>query len=75
MVDADERDGKSRKVRLYEVRGGETSVFIDAEITEAGNLVVSGQDLGKAPEEYWGDSDYEYWVVIAKEHRDRLRRA
>jgi hypothetical protein len=74
MVDADERDGKSRKVQLYEVRG-ETSVFIDAEINERGSLVVSGQDVGKAPKEYWGDSDYEYWVVVAEEHKDRLRRA
>ncbi len=74
MVDADERDGKLHTVRLYEVRG-ETSVYIDAEITEEGSLVVSGQDIGKAPEEYWDDSDYEYWVVVAKEHKDRVRRA
>ncbi len=49
MVDADERDGKLHTVRLYEVRG-ETSVYIDAEISEEGNLVVSGQDIGKLPE-------------------------
>ena len=74
MVDADERDGKLHTVRLYEVRG-ETSVYIDAEINDQGNLVVSGQDVGKAPEEYWGDSDYEYWVVVSRKHMDKLRRA
>ncbi len=74
MSEGGEQDDGSRGVRLYEVRG-ETSVFIDAEINDQGSLVVSGQDVGKAPEEFWGDSDYEYCVVVAKEHKDRLRRA
>ncbi len=74
MSEDGEQDDGARRVRLCEVRG-ETSVYIDAEINDQGSLVVSGQDVGKAPEEYWGDSDYEYWVVVAKEHKDRVRRA
>lgn len=61
---------REKKVRLV-ASPGETSVFIDAEIDEKGNLVLSGQDIGKAPEECFGDSDYEYWLVVAasdKEH-------
>ena len=68
------KDDGARRVRLCEVRG-KTSVYIDAEINDQGSLVVSGQDVGKAPEEHWGDSDYEYWVVVAKEHKERVRRA
>ena len=58
-----------RKIRLYESRG-DTTVLIDVEIAEDGRLEVSGQDLGDAPEKYWGDSDYEYWVSVRPEHKD-----
>ena len=61
---------REKKVKLV-ARPGETSVFIDAEIDEKGDLVLSGQDIGKAPKDWFGDSDYEYWLVVAasdKEH-------
>ncbi len=59
----------ARKIQLYEYRG-ETSIYIDAEIGDSGDLLLSGQDIGKAPEEYWGDADYEYWVHVPAEHKD-----
>jgi hypothetical protein len=59
------------RIRIYESRG-DTTVLIDVEIAEDGRLEVSGQDLGDAPEKYWGDSDYEYWVSVRTEHKDRL---
>ncbi|NHJ12924.1 MAG: hypothetical protein EAX95_04570 [Candidatus Thorarchaeota archaeon] len=59
------------RVKLYEYRG-ETSVFIDAEINDEGSLVLSGQDVGEAPEKHFGDSDYEYWVVVKEEQKDRV---
>ena len=59
------------KVTLCEERG-ETSIYIDAEITKDGTLQLSGQDLGQAPEEFWGDSDYEYWLVIPADQKDRV---
>ncbi len=74
MSEGDQQDDGSRSVQLCEVRG-ETSVFIGAEINAQGNLVMSGQDIGKMPEEYWGDADYEYWVVVSRKHMDKLRRA
>ncbi len=51
---------------------GETSVFIDAEIDTKGSLVTSGQDVGKAPMDCFGDSDYEYWLVVADSDKDRV---
>jgi hypothetical protein len=59
---------------LY-VERGETSRFIDAVIDAAGRLTVSGQDIGKAPLEFWGDSDYEFWVVVEPEHTGKVREA
>ncbi len=64
-------DDSGIRVKIFESRG-ETSVFIDAEVNNQGDLVMSGQDIGKAPEEYFGDSDYEYWVVVKDEHKDRV---
>jgi len=50
------REPELKRVQLLEERG-ETSRFVDAEIVENGDLVVSAQDVGKAPLEWWGDSD------------------
>jgi hypothetical protein len=33
---------------------------------------MSGQDVGKAPKEFWGDSDYEYWVNVPCNQKDYL---
>jgi len=62
---------KPKKIQLYEERG-ETSRHIDVEVTEDGNLVMSGQDVGKAPQEWWGDADYEFWVFVPGEHKDEV---
>ena len=65
---------KAKKVQLYEKRG-ETSRFIDAEITENGNLVIFGQDIGKLPREFWDDEDYEFWVHVPAKYKDDVLRA
>ncbi len=59
------------RVKLFEYRG-KTSIFIDAEIKDDGSLVVSGQDIGDAPKEHFGDSDYEYWAVVSEDLKDRV---
>ncbi len=33
---------------------------------------LSGQDLGPAVREAWGDSDYECWLKIPAEAKDRV---
>ena len=71
------KDGTSqselKKVKLYEEQG-ETSRYIDAEINKDGDLVVSGQDIGKLPEEYWGDSDYEFYVYVPAKYKEDVQR-
>ena len=61
------------RVKLYEERG-ETSRYIDAEITKDGDIVMTGQDLGKLPEEHWGDSDYEFFVYISAKYKEDVHR-
>ncbi|MFO8010552.1 MAG: hypothetical protein R6U89_07045 [Dehalococcoidia bacterium] len=57
------------KVKLYEEQG-ETSRFINAEITAEGDLLMTGQDVGKMPKEFWGDSDYEFFVSVPHQYKD-----
>lgn len=59
------------KVRLVRVEGP-TSIYIDAEITDEGDLLFSGQDIGEASSEMFGDSDYEYWLRISASHKDQV---
>lgn len=61
--------------RALYVERGETSRFIDAILDSEGELMLSGVDVGKAPLEFWGDSDYEFWVVVAAEAVGRVRAA
>jgi len=62
---------EAKEVQLFQERG-DTSRFVDAEIKEDGDLVVSGQDVGEAPLQWWGDSDYEFWVTVAAKDKRRI---
>ncbi len=67
-------DREPKRVDLFEERG-DTSRFVDAEINDNGDLVVSGQDVGEAPLQWWGDSDYEFWVTVASKDKQRILEA
>jgi hypothetical protein len=54
---------QTRRVELVS-RQGNPSVYISAEITASGDLLLSGQDTGSAVSAIWGDSDYEYWLSV-----------
>jgi hypothetical protein len=62
------------EIELYSERG-ETSRFIAAEITREGDLLVMTQDVGKAPKEAFGDSDYEFWVQVPARHKSNVLEA
>lgn len=61
----------SEIVRLVDVTDS-TRIRIDVEITQEGDLLFSGQDVGAAPEKFWGDEDYEYWLKISAADKDRI---
>jgi hypothetical protein len=61
----------SNKVELVR-QGGATSIYINVQIDDKGDLLFSGQDIGDAPEEIFGDLDYEYWLTVPAAEKDRL---
>ena len=61
----------ARKINLVDVHGP-THIHIDVEITGEGDLLFSGQDVGEAPKEFFGDSDYEYWLQVYKADKDEF---
>ena len=58
-------------IKLFS-QGGSTSIHIDVRIKENGDLLFSGQDIGDAPEEIFGDLDYEYWLTVPAAEKDNL---
>ena len=52
-----------QNVTLCEVKLERVSIYVDASLV-GGELHISGQDIGEAAEEFWGDSDYEYWLTL-----------
>ena len=58
-----------KKVKLFEEEG-ETSRYIYAEINDEGDIIINGQDVGKEPLEFWGDSDYEFSTYVSAKHKD-----
>jgi hypothetical protein len=52
-----------QNVSLCELKRPRISIYVTASLHE-GELIISGQDIGEAPEEFWGDSDYEYWLTV-----------
>ena len=56
---------------LCDSRSERVEVHVRASFTE-GELTIEGQDLGPVVEEFWGDSDYEYWYRFNKENTGKL---
>jgi hypothetical protein len=65
---------KIREVVLRERRTKKNVSILVAKIGNDGDLILEGYDVGEAPKEFWGDSDYEYYRVIKKDHKDTVLR-
>ena len=65
---------KIREVTLRERRTEENISILVAKIDDDGDLILEGYDVGKAPKDFWGDADYEFYRVIKKEHKDTILR-
>ena len=48
------------------------SVHLDARIDDDGSLNLEGKDIGDSVEKYWGDSDYEYFLYVKKEDKEKI---
>jgi hypothetical protein len=49
-----------------------TSSHASVNVTEAGDLQLSVQDVGEGPQQFLGDSDYEWWVTVKAPQVARL---
>ena len=61
----------SKTVKLVR-QGGETSIHIDVRMEDTGDLLLSGQDIGEAPQQIFGKDDYEYWLTVPATEKDRV---
>ena len=61
-------------VRLIEKETEAISISLNAQVNPDGSLVLSGQDLGQYVEEFWGDLDYEYFIIIPRDQKPVLLR-
>ena len=53
-----------KRVVLRDERDQNGSRYLSASFSDQGDLVFAGQDLGKAVEEFFGESEYEwFWTV------------
>ena len=66
-----EKGAKEQNVELYQ-KGGKTWQSVRAWVSEEGNLVLEGHDLGERPEQFFGVDEYEYFVSVKAEHKDRV---
>lgn len=59
------------KVLLFHLKTDSIKVTIEAYFEDE-KLVIEGYDIGKAAEDFWGDSDYEYSTTIHPEEVKKL---
>ena len=67
FVDRAQLISRTEVVLLDEWLDGE-SRHVTAKLTEEGNLVVSGQDIGPSVERIFGSDEYEYAHTIPADH-------
>jgi hypothetical protein len=49
---------------LVDIHEDRTWINVDVEIVPEGDLFLRGQDIGNAPEGFFGSSEYEYTLII-----------
>jgi len=60
------------RITLYKEVRPDISIRMELYFTDQGQLLFDGQDIGKAVEAYWGDSDYEYTYTIEPPEVEKL---
>lgn len=61
-----------KKVTLKDDFINDTHISVDVYVNESGDLVIDGYDRGKAAEQIWNDSDYEYITTIKSKFKDTV---
>jgi hypothetical protein len=63
---------KAHTIIMRDERSDTGSSYLAVGIDKYGKLFVEGQDLGKAPREFWGRDEYEYKLVVDEDWKDTL---
>lgn len=63
---------KLKQITLAESKTDRCSSSLVARIDDEGSLVLEGYDIGELVREWWGDSDYEYWLKVAADDKDTV---
>jgi hypothetical protein len=58
----------TRTVKLREERDGSDYRFLDAHLSDDGDLVLTGQDIGPSVELFFGEDEYEWVRTVEAEH-------
>jgi hypothetical protein len=66
-VAAEADAGPMREIALGESQTGAGSHSLTARVEVDGTLVLEGYDTGELPKQFFGDSDYEYWLTVKPE--------
>lgn len=61
-----------KKIVMQHYKTESVSVHLDASVDDDGSLNLEGQDIGDSVEKYWGDSDYEYFLYVQKENKEKI---
>ncbi len=61
-----------KKITMQQYKTESVSVHLDASIDDDGSLNLEGQDIGDSVEKYWGDSDYEYFLYVKKDDKEKI---
>ena len=59
------------RITMFQLSSPSISIYIEAYFDDE-KLIIDGQDLGKLVEEWWGDSDYEYSVIVPSDEVIKL---
>ncbi|MBA2380215.1 MAG: hypothetical protein H0V76_11645 [Blastocatellia bacterium] len=70
--DRNDLQHKGEIVVLRETTAAGGSSRLTAYIDGDEHLVLEGYDRGDTVQAVWGDSDYEYWRTVKREHLDKV---
>ena len=61
-----------KKIVMQKCQTESVAVYLEAHVDDDGSLNLEGQDIGDSVEKYWGDSDYEYFLYVKKENKEKI---
>jgi hypothetical protein len=60
------------RITLFKFENSSIKISMEIYFNEKDQLIFDGYDIGKAVENAWGDSDYEYTYTIEPKEVDKL---